>query len=1053
MLTKAPRSSLPIAVLLSLSCLPRGEATVPEGFAVLADRSGVDIPTELKPATATYLSPWKPTMQDEARGFAACVVDTEDSLTPDWLWPEPTPSRRIDLFACPGQYKACAMAVRTLKPVNGLTVTCDGLSSATGGAIDAENLDIRLVQYVPRESREELVWEGLWLQKSFPVALEARFTAWVWVTIHVPVGTAPGVLTGQIVVADGAGNKATLPVRLRVLEFELQYPKGSWGLYLPGHFHGPDVGSCKNYASAEYWSPENLERYFRFWKTRGLNSPALFHAYPELKCVDGHAVADFGQIRRFAQAMKKAGLDGELCIDLRFISWWANTASDKLTQLRKAGEPIQGDLGVYKGAGQPDWEPDEGARRLYREAVRQLLEVARAEDWPPILLIAEEEVGNGGVKQVTYDYFMPVLQELAPNRTLLVDNAIGYERQDITDRGARDNLAVRQYNNWTQEGLDIARRQGKQVRSYNYGWRRSAWGIYQHSIGSTGYHQWADQWNGPNPWVYSRITDGGVVTSPRFELAREGRVDHAYLHTLDLLADRLQAEGKQKAAATRQTLEDAVADVPVNRFPFSDWQRAMPSSRLDLRIWRVVLAIRQARQALGDSVAPLTPVAAGRPTIKAVAARKLTAKPTGGKSLQILRTTSPIKIDGKTDEPCWSSGRNATGALWWTWNKESAMRAAAGSVEEFSKMYAPSYSGAQLCYDDAGLYIAIHCNHSTLENSLCKHEDDDAGIWQDDCMELFFETKPGTAEFLQLIVNVCGKRTLLDFHKVVLDSGIKTATVSPVNDSGGYSQEVFVPWQALGQDGPPVPGVTWAANVGREFHSWNQIMSWGQVNSQFAEKAHWGLMAFAGAEGQVSIEKADLGSRFPGLNRLSGRLVMGKDLSAQTLTVRLRDHVEATVASTKVSGGSKSASVPFSLDYVAPARPAPVTWSLQAVDAAGEVLGALPVPIPAAGPAIAIQTCPPEAASGASIDLELLVRLGDLSAPQHHLAGELVSPQGARLSLGRAPLAAGLQQRAWIDTSGLAPGKWELYLWAQGAPPQERAVAQIEVLPAYTALR
>ena len=188
------------------------------------------------------------------------------------------------------------------------------------------------------------------------------------------------------------GGSVEIPVRVRVLDFTLQRPLGSWGLYLPGHFAGPDDGVYHNYAEDEEWKAENLGRYFRFWKTRGLNSPTLFHIYTDLKCVDGHAVADFPQVRAFAEAMKNADLDGDLCLDVRFMAWWANTAAAKLAALRAQGESTVGDIGVYGPHGAAVAEPTDEAKRLFGEVVAQLLEAAEREEWPHVLLAPEEEV-------------------------------------------------------------------------------------------------------------------------------------------------------------------------------------------------------------------------------------------------------------------------------------------------------------------------------------------------------------------------------------------------------------------------------------------------------------------------------------------------------------------------------------------------------------------------------------------------------------------------------------------------------------------------------------
>ena len=451
----------------------RLEATVPERFAILADRSGVVVDPTVQPKRKVIRSPWEPTAEDRSRGFAVAVIDTSDDLTPDWMWPEKVPLQRMNGFACRGQAKAVAFAVRTLQPIKGLSPIPEALRGPSGAVIPPENINVQMVQYVHQKDQSSAVWVGRWLQKPFPADLPANWTAWIWVTVDVPPEAAPGVYDGKIMFKEQAGREMDIPVRFRVLDFELKRQAGYWGMYSVGHFHGPDRGRYRN-AAPPCWRPENLEAYFTFLKTRGMNSISLFHVYPGLACIDGHTVADFSDVQAFAQAMRAAGVDGDLCVDTRFIEWWANTASGRIAELRKSGGPIKGDLGIYGPHGEQSWTYDGEAKRLWAEAVKQLLAQADKEKWPPVRLLAEEEYGGNPsphIKTAGYEAFMPELLKIAPDRAMAVNNAIGYGLKTI-DRGARDHVKFREYNNWTPEGLEDARKNGAEVRSYNLGFAR-----------------------------------------------------------------------------------------------------------------------------------------------------------------------------------------------------------------------------------------------------------------------------------------------------------------------------------------------------------------------------------------------------------------------------------------------------------------------------------------------------------------------------------------------------------------------------------------------------
>ena len=158
------------------------------------------------------------------------------------------------------------------------------------------------------------------------------------------------------------------------------------------------------------------------------------------------------------------------------------------------------------------------------------------------------------------------------------------------------------------------------------------------------------------------------------------------------------------------------------------------------------------------------------------------------------------------------------------------------------------------------MYILVQCNHATVKNAKCELPDDDPQLWMDDCMEFFFKTAKDAISYYHLIVNVAGRRVLLLSTEVVKDSEIQVATVSPTNESGGYGQEVFVPWKAFGLSHAPEAGTIWRLQVGREFHSWReQITCWAQVDDQFADTDKWGSLVFTGSktDGKLPLPRSN----------------------------------------------------------------------------------------------------------------------------------------------------------------------------------------------------
>jgi len=362
-------------------------------------------------------------------------------------------------------------------------------------------------------------------------------------------------------------------------------------------------------------------------------------------------------------------------------------------------------------------------------------------------------------------------------------------------------------------------------------------------------------------------------------------------------------------------LADLVADVPLNRYKFFNCIQFNSDQQLDERRWRVVLAIQDARRALGEKWVLAEKTLPGTPAILAVDSVRKEIIQTG-KILYAPLSTSPVSLDDKPADRCWATNQNSTGNLWWTWNTESLMRALAGSLEQFKNNPPPSSAQAQIAYDEKGIYLLAQCNHINEKTARSAHGDDDADLWEDDCMEYFFQPGKTGDPAYHLIVNVKGKRVWMKDVQVVPDSGIQTATVSPINPSGGYSQEVFIPYKAFGLKSSPETGTAWRMQVGREFHSYNQITCWAQVLERFDEANRWGTLIFGGAIGSVSIQDVDLGSRYPGQNRMTGTLSFDDSLKVDTVTLIIFDQADRKIAAEKINRKADLRLVPFSLDYV-----------------------------------------------------------------------------------------------------------------------------------------
>jgi len=465
-------------------------STIPTCFTVLADESDTSTVAPYPSITPGSTS-WTPDANDTARGYAVSRVGTQtpyaasDTLTsiiePNWVPTDIVITADANVVAAPGEFRCVSYAVRSLKFVPGLDVRATDLTSSTGNVIRKANIDIRNTRFKVLDSR----WAAGFLEKSLPANIDKSWTAWIWAEVYVPVGTPAGTYNGYMTFFDSEGGTKTSKLRVDVLNFTVDNAQGAFGAYIPGHFYSASIGTYEDWATSDFLA-DNLTNLFNFWKTRGFTSPTLYFIHPELS----YYSATYDDIQKVVDAMGAAGLVGPLCVDTRHIEWWARGVVER-------NDPcLPGYGGIEVDEANTTTVYTNDMKNIYGGAIQDMLDIAIANNWPDLHLLVEEEVGWYSGKTVAYEAFMPTLLSVAGyDRAYLPDGSIGYgwSYPSGIDRGNRDGLMVRQYNNWTDPCVAAAHDYGTEVWAYNLGWNRYI-GLYNQGIGSTGYHQWADHW-------------------------------------------------------------------------------------------------------------------------------------------------------------------------------------------------------------------------------------------------------------------------------------------------------------------------------------------------------------------------------------------------------------------------------------------------------------------------------------------------------------------------------------------------------------------------------
>jgi hypothetical protein len=215
--------------------------------------------------------------------------------------------------------------------------------------------------------------------------------------------------------------------------------------------------------------------------------------------------------------------------------------------------------------------------------------------------------------------------------------------------------------------------------------------------------------------------------------------------------------------------------------------------------------------------------------------------PMRSKALGALRTlniprlpkgTPPPRLDGDLGDAAW---RMAAGA--------EQYQAVADKFSLIGGEKAPkNATRALVTYDDDYLYISFRC--ADAEVLADEHGRDEAGLYNDDCVEVFFTTESGDPTwYWHLTVNAKNSRwDALTIGRNALNTGADLEWDSATAQGEGYwAAEIRIPFKAIkapgaaqGLAGAPV-GATWRVNLCREDKPTNENSAWSPVERGFLD--------------------------------------------------------------------------------------------------------------------------------------------------------------------------------------------------------------------------
>ena len=215
------------------------------------------------------------------------------------------------------QHLSLQLAIRSRTPIRDVRVEVKPLEG-TGRRISG--LEIHRVAYVvvgshtPDSPPEELVGEAPgWYPdplEDLPFNLEARRTASIWVTIHIPPDAAAGIYQGSILVRSGGRVVARMPFHLRVVTASVPEERT---LKVTNWFTLDDK-TARQFYGVEAFSPQwwtlvaNVAGVLAAHRQNVIMTPLLRLIQPRVE--DGKLAYDFTDLDRWVETFKQAGALG-----------------------------------------------------------------------------------------------------------------------------------------------------------------------------------------------------------------------------------------------------------------------------------------------------------------------------------------------------------------------------------------------------------------------------------------------------------------------------------------------------------------------------------------------------------------------------------------------------------------------------------------------------------------------------------------------------------------------------------------------------------------------
>lgn len=198
--------------------------------------------------------------------------------------------------------------------------------------------------------------------------------------------------------------------------------------------------------------------------------------------------------------------------------------------------------------------------------------------------------------------------------------------------------------------------------------------------------------------------------------------------------------------------------------------------------------------------------------------------------IQTVGPDGPPLIDGKLDDAVWQRAEHL-----------GPFRVP--NIYRKDKLQAPTT--AQAAWDDDHLYVAFTCREPSVERMSRRKTEPDAGVWNDDCVEVFISAGEDTFPYRHFMANS------LDTHfdatwtarKKMDETWNAEWTTRAVVGDDGWVCEYAIPWASIGIR--PEPGDERKANVTRHrIPVEEETTTWTPMYKTFSDAEYFATWIF-----------------------------------------------------------------------------------------------------------------------------------------------------------------------------------------------------------------